>query len=142
MKGFHSDSTRESYCKKLSQFLDFCKMEPDELSGKTRKNPKVFQDLFIDYIENRRKEVSGSTLHQFRDALKHFFEMNDMDGINWSKIAKIIPHAKKTGSDRAPTIEEIRTILELADIRTKCIVLLCCSSGIRVGRLTGWSGGI
>ncbi len=137
MKGFHSDSTKESYCKKLSQFLDFCKCTPDELESKTRKNAKWFQDVFIDYIEARRKEVSGSTLHQFRDSLKHFFEMNDVDKINWSKIAKIIPHAKKTGSDRAPTIDEIRMILELADIRTKCIVLLCCSSGIRVGAFDG-----
>ncbi|MDE1767322.1 MAG: hypothetical protein KGI27_13775 [Thaumarchaeota archaeon] len=137
MKGFHSDSTKESYCKKLSQFLGFCNTGPDELAAKTRKNPKVFQDLFIDYIENRKKEVSGSTLHQFRDALKHFFEMNDIEDINWSKIAKIIPHAKKTGSDRAPTMEEIRTMLDMADIRTKCIVLLCCSSGIRVGAFDG-----
>jgi hypothetical protein len=137
MKGFHSDSTKESYCKKLSQFLVFCKCTPDELESKTKKSTKWFQDIFIDYVEARRKEVSGSTLHQFRDALKHFFEMNDIEGINWSKIAKIIPHAKKTGSDRAPTIDEIRMILELADIRTKCIVLLCCSSGIRVGAFDG-----
>lgn len=137
MKGFHSDSTKESYCKKLSQFLVFCKCTPDELESRTRKNAKWFQDIFIDYIEARRKEVSGSTLHQFRDALKHFFEMNDIEGINWSKIAKIIPHAKKTGSDRAPSVEEIRSILELADIRTKCIVLMCCSSGIRVGAFDG-----
>ncbi|MGI0086722.1 MAG: hypothetical protein ACREBI_02015 [Nitrosotalea sp.] len=137
MKGFHSDSTRESYSKKLSQFLDFCQMNPDELAVKTRKNPKVFQDIFIDYIENRKREVSGSTLHQFRDALKHFFEMNDIEDIKWSRIAKMIPHAKKTGSDRAPSMDEVRTILEAADIRTKCIVLLCCSSGIRVGAFDG-----
>ena len=137
MKGFHSDSTKESYCKKLSQFLDFCHLTPDELAVKTRKNPKVFQDIFIDYVEKRRREVSGSTLHQFRDALKHFFDMNDIDDIKWSKIAKIIPHAKKTGSDRAPTIEEVRTILEVADIRIKCIVLVCCSSGVRVGAFDG-----
>ncbi|MGH2612768.1 MAG: hypothetical protein ACRDFB_06925 [Rhabdochlamydiaceae bacterium] len=137
LKGFHSDSTKESYCKKLSQFLGFCKCTPDELESKTRKNAKWFQDVFIDYVESRKKQVSGSTLHQFRDALKHFFEMNDIEDINWSKISKIIPHAKKTGSDRAPSVEEIRAILELADIRTKCIVLMCCSSGIRVGAFDG-----
>ncbi len=61
--------------------------------------------MIIDYIEERKSKVSGSTLQQTRAALKHFFEMNDVeDGINWSKISKIIPHAKKTGSDRAPTI--------------------------------------
>jgi len=68
--------------------------------------------------------------------------MNDIeDGINWSKISKIIPHARKTGSDRAPTIEEIRTMLESADTRTKCVILMCSSSGIRVGAFDGMTWG-
>ncbi|MHB8602676.1 MAG: hypothetical protein ACYC6W_01620 [Nitrosotalea sp.] len=137
LKGFHSDSTKDSYCKKLGQFLEFCDTSPDDLLKKTQSDPKFFQNLIIDYVEKRRKEVSGSTLHQTKDSLKHFFDMNDVDKINWHKITKVIPHAKKTGNDRAPTIEEIRTILELADLRTKCIVLICCSSGIRVGAFDG-----
>jgi hypothetical protein len=137
LKGFHSDSTKESYCKKLAQFLEFSDTDPDSLLKKTQSDPKFFQNLIIDYVEKRRKEVSGSTLHQTKDALKHFFDMNDVEDINWHKITKIIPHAKKTGNDRAPSVEEIRTILEMADLRTKCIVLICCSSGIRVGAFDG-----
>ena len=94
--------------------------------------------MIIDYIEEKKSLISGSTLQQTRAALKHFFEMNDIEeGINWSKISKIIPHAKKTGSDRAPTIEEIRIMLEAADTRTKCVILMCSSSGIRVGAFSG-----
>ncbi|WP_316506669.1 hypothetical protein [Nitrosopumilus sp.] len=74
-------------------------------------------------------------LYNRQGMLKHFFEMNDVDdGINSPKISKIIPHAKKTGSDRTPTIEEICIMLDSADIRTKCVILTC-SSGIRVGVL-------
>ena len=40
---------------------------------------------------------------------------------------------KKTGSDRAPTVDEIRLMLESADTRTRCVILVCSSSGIRVG---------
>ncbi len=79
--------------------------------------------MIIDYIEERKSKVSGSTLQQTRAALKHFFEMNDIEeGINWSKISKIIPHAKKSGNDRAPTIEEIRLMLELADTEGTSLV--------------------
>ena len=68
-----------------------------------------------------------------KGALKHFFEMNDIDdGINWLKISKIIPHAKKTGSDRSSIIEEIHVMLDAADFRTKCIILMCSISRIRV----------
>ena len=139
LKGFHSEFTKESYCKKLVQFLEFHNnMTADKLLQLAKKNPKKIQHMIIDYVEEKKSLTSGSTLQQTRAALKHFFEMNDIEeGINWSKISKIIPHAKKTGSDRAPTIEEIRTMLETADTRTKCVILMCSSSGIRVGAFRG-----
>ena len=136
LKGFHSEFTKESYCKKFVQFLEFHNdiTTADQLLQKAKKNPKAVQHMIIDYIEERKSKVSGSTLQQTRSALKHFFEMNDIeDGINWSKISKLVPHAKKTGSDRAPTVDEIRTMLESADTRTRCVILVCSSSGIRVG---------
>lgn len=38
-----------------------------------------------------------------RDALKHFYAMNDVEnGVNWAKIVRLMPRAKKEGSDRAP----------------------------------------
>jgi len=143
LKGFHSDATKESYCKKLVQFLEFHgNITADQLLQKAKKNPKTVQHMIINYVEERKSKVSGSTLQQTKGALKHFFEMNDVEeGINWSKISKIIPHAKKTGSDRAPTIEEIRIMLESADTRTKCVILMCSSSGIRVGAFDGMTWG-
>ena len=51
--------------------------------------------MIIDYVEGRKPKVSGSTVVQY--ALKHFFEINDIEvGINWSKIVKIVFHARKT----------------------------------------------
>ena len=134
LKGFHSESTKESYCKKLSQFVSFCDMTPDDLLQKTISHPKIIQHLIIDYIEDRKSKVSGSTINQSIASLKHFFEMNDAEEkINWSKVSKLVPKARKTGNDRAPNKDEIRIMLDAADIRTKCIILVCSSSGIRVG---------
>ena len=134
LKGFNSEATKESYYKKLGQFLEFHSTTPDEFLRKTMEDHKFGEHHIIDYVEARRKEVSGSTFRQTRDALKHFFEMNDLDnGINWPKINKLIPRGRKVGSDRAPSIEEIRSIIENSDVRTKCIVLLPASGGLRVG---------
>ena len=142
LRGFHTEATRETYSKKLSYFLDYCGMTPDRLLSAARRSPRKAQNLMIDYVEERKGEVSGSTLQLFKGALRHFFEMNDVEsGINWAKISKMIPHAKKTGNDRAPSVEEIRRMLDLADLRTKCVILICATSGIRVGAFDGMTYG-
>lgn len=142
LKGFRSEVTKESYAKKLSQFLQWSRMTPDGLLKAVKEDPRSVQRLVIDYVEERRNAVSGSTINQVVVSLKHFFEMNDAEGaISWKKISKIMPRVRKTGSDRAPTIQEIRQMMEAADTRTKCIILVCASSGIRVGAFEGMTWG-
>lgn len=142
LKGFHSEATKESYARKLSQFLQICSMKPDEFLAEAQNNPKRVQRLMIDFVEERRDKVSGSTINQSMASLKHFFEMNDAeDFISWKKITKIMPRVRKTGSDRAPTIQEIRSMLGVADTRIKCIILVCASSGMRVGGFEGMRWG-
>lgn len=128
----------QTYSKKLSYFLKYCDLPPDKLLSMSKKSPRTVQNIIIDYVEDRKTQVSGSTLQLFKGALRHFFEMNDVEsGINWIKISKMIPHAKKTGRDRAPSLEEIRIMIDLADLRIKCIILICATSGIRVGAFEG-----
>lgn len=142
LRGFHTEATKETYAKKLSYFLAYCGMEPDVLLSAGQESPRKVQNLMIDYVEEKKGEVSGSTLQLFRGALRHFFEMNDVEsGINWNRISKMIPHARKTGNDRAPSVEEIRRMVGLADLRTKCVILVCATSGIRVGAFEGMTYG-
>ncbi len=104
--------------KKLKSFLEYAEVGPDEFLARTRKDSRWAEHMIIDYVESRRNQVSGSTLSQVRDALKHFYEMNDFEnGINWSKITKMMPRARKTGSNRTPTVEEVRNIVDNADLR-------------------------
>ena len=142
LKGFHADATREAYSKRLFQFAEFCGMTPDGLLAETNRDPKSFQRLIVDYIEHRKPEVSGGTINITVASLKHFFAMNDAgEAINWTRVSKLVPRARKTGSDRAPTTEEIRQMVQAADIRTRCVILTCVSSGIRVGAFEGMCWG-
>ena len=66
-----------------------------------RSQPSKVEDLFFDFIETRKKEgVGGSTIHMARDAVKLLLEMNDIEKVNWKKIDRLIPRARRHGSDR------------------------------------------
>ena len=142
LKGFHADSTREVYRRTLFQFAASCRVTPDGLLAETNRDPKSFQRLIVDYIERRKSEVGGATIRVTIASLKHFFEMNDAEhAVNWAKVSRLVPRARKTGGDRAPTTEEIRQMVQEADIRTRCVILMCVSSGIRVGAFEGMCWG-
>jgi integrase len=134
LKGFRTEATKDGYSRKLRHFLEFTKISPDEFLARTKQDPRWAERLIIDYVEARKQTVTGATIITVRDALKHFYEMNDYyNGINWPKIVKMMPKTRKVGSDRAPTVDEVRRMVESADLRLRCAILLLSSTGIRVG---------
>jgi hypothetical protein len=61
--------------------------------------------------------------------------MNDAIDLNWKKIKRLLPSARRFALDRIPTMEEIYKITEHSDIRGKALTLVLCSSGIREGAI-------
>jgi integrase len=57
--------------------------------------------------------------------------------LNWTIISRGIPRGRCAADDRAPTIKEIRELVESPDPRIKPIVYTMVSSGIRKG---AWDG--
>jgi len=69
---------------------------------KTRCNKRWAQAKIIEYIllqkeRYRRGELSAATVHNFNKPVKLFLEMNDVS-LNWSKIKRILPPAKRVAS--------------------------------------------
>ena len=68
------------------------------------------------------------------NALKKFCEMNDLV-LNWKKISQYIGEYQRVAKDRAYKHEEIKTLVDSADLRMKVILLLMASSGMRIGAI-------
>jgi integrase len=84
----------------------------------------------------KRKEIVAITAYNYIRSLKLFIDMNfDMPPINWKKITRGLPSRREIANDRAPTIDEIRKLIQYPDRRIKAIILLMVSGGFRLG---GW----
>lgn len=155
MKAFlygKAPKSRLDYPRRLKMVLDFFGLPGETLNEqaetfiqKAKEKDIVWvQHSIMDFIEHYRKRVeidkdlSAGTLKNYFLAFKLFVEMNDdkipgAETIKWKRIAKGLPDVDYNAKDRAPTKEELRKICEHTDRRTKPIVYVMTSSGIRIG---------
>jgi site-specific recombinase XerC len=99
-------------------------------------DPRLIQSQVIEYILHLRKQntLTGRSINTRLSAIQKFYETNDVE-LKWKKIKTYIGSRKKKMKDRAYTREEIAKMLEKANQRERLVVLLMCSSGMRVGAL-------
>jgi hypothetical protein len=138
---------RRQYPKLLKIFLDTIKFDLDkpldervyllfqESVAKTKwLETKIIR--FVEYQKQRveRKEIAAGTLKNYVKVIKLFCQMNEIENlVLWKKIKIGMPKVKEQADDRAPTLEEIRKLIEYPDIRLKPIVFTMITSGIRIG---------
>jgi hypothetical protein len=133
MYALKSTEARRQYPKRLKKLYDFLGLpgsleeQAKDFLEKARRNPQWAQDsivVFLDFYKQRvrRKELAAGTLKNYYRAAKLFCEMNDLTTINWKRIPKGLPRVKNSSNDRAPTLDEIRKLVEHPDRRIKPIV--------------------
>jgi len=144
MYTIESPETKKRYPQRFKTFLDYLKIPEVELEKrlidfyeKAVKNPTWLQDSLIDFISFQkervhREEIAAATISNYIKPVKLFCEMNNIL-LNWKLISRGIPRGRHASDDRAPTLEEIRLLLEYPDVRIRPIVLCMISSGIRIG---------
>lgn len=144
--GMRSPKTREKCIGRLRAFFDYIQIPEGDMAERS----KIFFDRvqredakeripanilqYFQYQKERyeRKEISAGTVKNYYQAVKGFCDMNEIP-LPWKKIRKGLPRVRKFADDRAPTIEEIREIIQYPDRRIKAIICIMASSGIRVG---------
>jgi hypothetical protein len=100
-----------------------------------RIDPQWAQQSLMSFIEFQKErvargEIAESTITNYYKTTKLFCVMNDLL-LNWKKISRGLPIGRRAANDRAPSIEEIRKLIDYPDRRLKAIVFTMISSGIQ-----------
>jgi hypothetical protein len=135
--------TKYQYLLRLTMFFDWLGLKGSldiqsrKFLVRARKNKEWAQKGLRDFIRFKKEkvesgELAGTSVSNFYKPVKLFCIVHDIE-LAWKKIAMIMPESKRFANDRAPTREEIETVIKYPDRRIKPIILVACSSGIRVG---------
>ncbi len=94
------------------------------------------EEKISEWILSRREAVTGTTLRTELAAVKSLLQYHDIL-LNWSRIMRMVEPARYSANDRPPTVDEIRKLLSVCDLRMRSVVLILVSSGMRIGGLGG-----
>ena len=142
LESFKSPATKKNYSLHLQLFCRFHTTTPDEL---LKTNPQELKILIIKYVLYLKKnakptpgkpvvgEISANSIKTYLNGVRHFLDFHEIE-LSWRQIFGALPE-DGANEYRAYTIDEIKQILSLADIRMRVVILLQVSSGIRVGAL-------
>jgi integrase len=135
-----SSHTLDPYERRLVGFFSGIGKTCDEFVNLAKTSPATAERMIIEFVlkEKQRAEqraIANGTINNTLKPIKLLLEMNDVVGVNWKKIKRLLPSARRFALDRIPTIDEIHKIIDHSDVRGKALTLVLCSSGIREGAI-------
>lgn len=131
-----SEQTADHYLRWLAVYCDHRGLAPNELISEFKRDNKVSQDELQRFIVGLSKQMSPNSRHLILSSVKSWFRNSDI----------LIARKIKTGNmnstptlvdERVPTQEELRSIINHANIRTRAAISLIAFAGIRFGAISG-----
>lgn len=143
--GIKSPHSKKTYRLTFNQFLRSSMTTTVVTKNQQQQNlrtlldykPNVIESKIIDYIEHlKERKLSYSAIQVSCSAIFHFFDINDVN-LNKRKIWRFFPQDESNyySMDRPYSVNEIEHILANCDIRSRVIILLMTSTGMRIGGL-------
>jgi integrase len=132
INSFKSHATKLVYARMFKKYLYDNNVTLETLLNLSVKDN---EQILINYLEKLKSDDrSYSFLNLAFSVLKHFYVMNDIR-INKEKISKFMGESGRKNTDRGYTHDEIKRMLDVADLRMKSVVLLMASTGMRIGAI-------
>lgn len=146
MESFRSPETKRDYILALQMFCRFHNTNPNLL---VKKSSEQLETMFMKYIVHLKKNavtyqtkpqlgrIHINSIGNYLFGVKHFLRKTigkKYREIDWEKVNDMIPEKIRT-EYRAYRREEIKSLLDIADLRMRVIILLMTSGGMRVGAL-------
>jgi integrase len=127
-----ADATKKQYDFYLQKYIKFI----GGIDNLLRQNEiRLIESQIIDYIVDlKSNHNSWSYMSGNLSAIMHFYIMNDIV-LNQKKISMFTGAKIRANKNTAYTTEQIAKVLEFCDDRTKLIILLFASTGIRLAAL-------
>jgi integrase len=134
-------ATADDYRWIFNRFLTYLRIPNNDLPillDPQTYSIQTIESRIIDYIRylSGVRGCKHSTINLHCAAIFHFFEMNDVV-LNKRKIKRFLPPDESDHSDKPYTVEQIGQILKNCDERSRVIILLMASTGMRIGALPG-----
>ena len=134
IEGLKSPVTKAAYSYALQKYMNYLKItNPDDLLIH-QGNPKIIQDQIVEYmiqLKNPPHSLRYATRSQYLAAVITYYDLNDV-ALSKKKIYRYLGEEERPIENRGYTTEEIAKMLEICDERTRAIVLLLASTGIRI----------
>jgi integrase len=128
-----SKDTRGKYSSYFKKYIEITAIDTTSLLSE--KDPRIIERQIIDFINKLKNEGKNwGAIHNYVSMILAFYKINDIV-LNTAKITKFMPEQRKVKKDRSYTHEEISKMLEISDERTRVIILLLASTGMRIGAI-------
>jgi len=127
-----SSFTKINYVRSLGYFMGYLKIDCNDYEKLlSPPDAKLIQSNIINFLVYLRdKGNSPNTISSYLAAIKHFYDMNDII-LNWKKIKSFKGEFYRVVDDEAYTAEQIKLLVDNADMRDKAIILLMTSTDMR-----------
>jgi integrase len=134
VEGLKSPVTKAAYSYALQKYMNHLNISnPDDLLIHF-ENPKIIQNQIIEYLiqlKNPPSSLRYATRSQYLAAIMTFYELNDVP-LSKKKIYRYLGEEERPIDNRGYTKEEISKMLDVCDERSRAIILLLTSTGIRI----------
>lgn len=128
-----SEESKYAYTNSLWGYMAFDHITKySQLIDRPLEKTKTSIQNYIVSLKNRG--LSTSFIRFVKAAIKHFYDMNEIENLGWKRLSKF-RGAESKHEDRGYTHQEISKVLAIADYRLKVCINLEKSGGLRVGAL-------